>query len=251
MAISKQNRVIGVVAVIFLSVTGISFYKYKKSFVEGAYPILGGSSTEKSDLSEESEPNLNSVDPGSELQNLRDEKIKNANKQVFSQIAGDLSECMSLKFLLSSKEQSDLDALLEGLSTSLGEPMSQADRWNSWRVKTEDGRNREYRLEVIESDGGQVTRELHAYAFDQSGEQIPMELDPFKSQNPSEDYLKEILNSGEVTSKNRAGSISFPSGETLDFTEINGELGEIEFTKMNQIFKCNTIKERETCQCLN
>jgi uncharacterized protein YxeA len=251
MAISKQNRVIGVVAIIFLSVTGVSFYKYKKTILDGAFPALQEQTSSESSI--DAKEGVDSASLGNRLDTelQKNSEIKKSNHQVFLQIAGDLSECMAIKIEISEKEQSHLEALIEGFSITLGNPMSQADRWNSWRVKTLDDRDREYRLEVIESDAGQVTRELHAYAFDQSGEQIPMELDSSKTQNPSEDYLREILNEGEVISKNRAGSVSFSTGERLDFVENNGELSEIEFTKMNQIFRCNTIKERGTCQCLN
>ncbi len=232
MALSKQNRVIGTVAIFFLFATGILFSKYEKNESKAESEAF---SVEKVEL--------------------RDEipvEVKRDQSEKFEEVLREINSCLKMQLKPQiPKTENLLNQLLAALAQELNEPTLQVDRWNSWRLLMPDGNEKEYRLEVVESDDGKVRRELYAFVFDQGGQLIPTELDGELALNPKIEQLSALLNEGQVIVKGKAGSNVYSGGERLDFVESNNELKEIEVSKFNQLLKCELIEMRKSCQCLN
>lgn len=172
-------------------------------------------------------------------------------EKSFAQILGDLDECFGVKSpepLAVAKV--NVDTLLSQLQSDWGQPIRIEDRWMSWHLRNREGRERRLRLEVTENDEGRMTRELHYYAVDREGLPIPLELDPEKSLNPSDETLNQMLREGDVFFKERAGVVQFAGNERIDFVNIDGTLSEIEVVKGESIFRCVNLKAREACSCV-
>lgn len=173
-------------------------------------------------------------------------------EKSFAQILQDLEECFGIKSPESGAAAAKIsvDTLLAQLQSDWGPPVRIEDRWMSWHLRNREGRERRLRLEVTENDEGRTTRELHYYAIDREGLPIPLELDPEKSLNPSDETLNQMLREGDVFFKERAGVVQFSGNERIDFVNIDGTLAEIEVVKGDSIFRCVNLKAREACSCV-
>lgn len=172
-------------------------------------------------------------------------------EKSFTQILDDLDECFGIKSPEpTAAAKVSIDTLLGQLQSDWGQPVRIEDRWMSWHLRNREGRERRLRLEVTENDEGRTTRELHYYAVDREGLPIPLELDPEKSLNPSDETLNQMLREGDVFFKERAGVVQFSGNERIDFVNIDGTLAEIEVVKGDSIFRCVNLKAREACSCV-
>jgi hypothetical protein len=143
-----------------------------------------------------------------------------------------------------------IESLYQKFQDDLGSVAHQSDRWMEWHLRTPEGHERRLRLEITESDGGKVGRELHYFNMSRDGQSNPVELEPEKSGNPSDDVINQMLKEGEVFYKERAAMAFFPNGERVEYVEKNGDLSELEFFKENKQFRCHDVLVPETCQCL-
>ncbi len=173
------------------------------------------------------------------------------DQKAFAFIFSDLSQCLGFKPTnLAVPGSVSIETLLTLLQTDLGPPIRQEDRWMSWHLRNREGRERRLRLEVTESDDGRMNRELHYFAVDREGLPIPLEIEPERAQNPSDEALNQMLREGDVFFKEKAGTVLFPNMERLDYIEVDGMLAEIELVKAESIFRCVNLKSREACTCL-
>jgi hypothetical protein len=143
-----------------------------------------------------------------------------------------------------------IESLHLKFQSELGPVAHQSDRWMEWHLRTTDGRERRLRLEINESDDGKIVRELHYFSEAKDGASNPLELDPSKAINPTDDVINQLLKEGEVFYKERAAVSFFPNGERVEYLEKNGDLSEVEFFKENKQFRCPDILVPETCQCI-
>jgi hypothetical protein len=143
-----------------------------------------------------------------------------------------------------------IESLHSKFQSELGPVAHQSDRWMEWHLRTPEGRERRLRLEINESDDGKVVRELHYFTEAKDGVLNPLELDPSKAINPTDDVINQLLKEGEVFYKERAAVSFFPNGERVEYLEKNGDLSEVEFFKENKQFRCPDILVPETCQCI-
>jgi hypothetical protein len=119
-----------------------------------------------------------------------------------------------------------------------------------WHLRTPEGHERRLRLEITENDEGKVGRELHYFNLSSEGQSNPVELEPDKSGNPTDDVINQMLKEGEVFYKEKAAMAFFPNGERVEYVEKNGDLSEFEFFKENKQFRCHDVLVPESCQCL-
>lgn len=143
-----------------------------------------------------------------------------------------------------------IETLYQKFQADFGPVVSQADRWVTWHLRGRDGKERRLRLEIIENDLGHVSRELHLFAVDRSGQPNPVEVDPEKSLNPSDEVINEMLNEGEVFTKENAAISFFTNGERVEYIKKDNELFEIEFFRENARFRCPNVLIPENCRCL-
>lgn len=140
------------------------------------------------------------------------------------------------------------DALAGEMQKDFGSVQKQGDRWMSWNLRTHEGRERRLRLEVNETEGS-IRRELRYYAIDREGLPIPLELEPHKAMNPTDETVNQMLKEGDVFYKERAGYDIYSGGEKIEFVEAEGFLSEFEVERKGTVFRCPNLKNRSVCAC--
>lgn len=244
MAIKKQNRTLIIFVIVTLVILGYVLNR------EGKLADLFG-------IGEVKEEGLDR--PASDQDSMGDQVGGSSvdaaqrieNQKAFAQILGDLSECLDIKSPEASGEAPvELETLLQQFQGELGPINHQSDRWMNWHLRNNEGKERRLRLEITENDEGKIGRELHYFAVDRDGQPLPIEIEPEKANNPSDDIVNQMLKEGEVFYKERAAYVVFPGGERAEYVEKNGELAEIEFVKGEKFYRCNNLKARENCQCV-
>lgn len=143
----------------------------------------------------------------------------------------------------------EISTLLKKFQGDIGPVSQEADRWVNWHLRTRDGQERRLRLEITETDEGKVGRELHYFAVGSSGQPVPIELDPDKATNPTDEVISEMLKEGAVYSKERAAVAFFSNGERIEYVEKDGQLYEVQFFKEDLHFQCANVKMPQNCQC--
>ncbi|MFN7728298.1 MAG: hypothetical protein ACK5P7_04005 [Bdellovibrio sp.] len=246
---TRQNRTLGFL--VLFSIGILTVLLWGAGVIPGRQESLArpDSPTTVSDLAEPSGPeSMGDLAPGAES---AIPELKKEAELSFAQILSDMDECFGLKSPeLPPSSSLSIETVLSHVQSDWGSPIRIEDRWMSWHLRNREGRERRLRLEVTENDEGRTTRELHYFAVDREGLPIPLELDPEKARNPSDETLNQMLREGDVFFKERAGVVQFSDNGRIDFVNIDGTLSEIEMVKGEAIFRCVNMKAREACSCV-
>ncbi len=174
----------------------------------------------------------------------------NVIKKLNAQILKDLIACLDFTAVdVEGVEVLTIDKVLNLIKANLGS-FNLVDRFEAWSLKTKSGGERRVRLEMTESDTGDLAQELHFFGVDQQGQTYPIELDPEDTKNPNAEKIADLLKQGQVYFHEKANSALFPTGERLEYLERNGKLAEIELLKSDRIFKCTDVSKLSSCQCV-
>ncbi len=139
--------------------------------------------------------------------------------------------------------------LVQKLENDFGPISHQKDRWMQWHLRTREGKERRLRLEIIESDDGQMRKELTYYGVDRQGQPTSLELSPEMATNPNDEVISQMLKEGEVFLKESSAIAHFFSHEKVEYTDRNGELVEFEVFKGDRRFGCRDAQVPATCLC--
>ena len=249
LGMTRQNRTLGFLVLFSIGILAVLLW--------GAGVFPGGQDSHSgTDAPSATSGDVDAVGPESmgDLAPGAESAIPEVKKEAelsFAQILSDMDECFGLKSPeLPPSSRLSIDTLLSQVQADWGLPIRIEDRWMSWHLRNREGRERRLRLEVTENDEGRTTRELHYYAVDREGLPIPLELDPEKARNPSDETLNQMLREGDVFFKERAGVVQFSDNGRIDFINVDGTLSEIEMVKNEAIFRCVNMKAREACSCV-
>lgn len=143
-----------------------------------------------------------------------------------------------------------IESLAQKLEKDFGPVSMQSDRWMIWNLRARDGQERRLRLEIIESDEGKISKELHYFEVGREGQVNALEIDPKLATNPTDEAINQLLKDGEVTGKERAAAIFFVNNERVEYVERDGELAEVSVIRGEKQFKCQNASLPESCQCL-
>jgi hypothetical protein len=141
------------------------------------------------------------------------------------------------------------EAVSSFLQSSLG-PATTVDRWMSWNLRLWEGSERQVRLEVLETDSGDLRRELQFFNINIDGSLVLVPTSP-EYNDPSDEKISQVLKEGQVIGKEKAGAALFASGERFEYLETNETLAKIEFYKDDTVFSCSDILNQAHCQCIN
>lgn len=235
---TRQNRTLGFIAVFIVIV--LAFILFRAGYL--MTPTPASSDQNQNPTGQEAFGDIvreNGNEPSAE------------EKKMFSQLVANMLSCLEIKGTPPAANSAiTVDSILNAVQPDLGQPLGVYDRWMNWHLKTADGKETRLRLEVSESDEGQVLKELHQFSVDRDGQISPIELPPAKARNPKDDYIKELLQAGEVFYKERGAAALFSNGDRLEFLEKNNLISEIEFSHGTFIYKCQGFKASENCQCI-
>lgn len=190
--------------------------------------------------------------PRADTVETRADPVRAGENPLMADLWRDISQCLGLRpgrsdRLLTERAQT----LADLLEPHWGGPPETIDRWTTWNLRARDGREKQVRLEVNETDEGLRQVELRQFALDREGLPLPRETEPERILNPTNAVLKQILKEGEVTFKERAASLVFPGKGRFDFVEANDVLTEFEIVDGKNTFRCSHLKSTDHCVCLN
>ena len=244
MAIRKHNRTIWVLAAIIFALVIVFLFRdgqFDRFFVENPKIVMDPSQPAPDENQFGDRVGEPSQDPALQMD----------AKKKYAMSLDRLAACFQMQgSALAENPPLQIESLHLKFQAELWPVAHQSDRWMEWHLRSPDGRERRLRLEITESDEGKVGRELHYFSESRDGQLNPLELDPEKAMNPTDDVINELLKQGEVFYKERAAVSFFPNGERVEYMEKNGTLSEVEFFKENKQFRCPDILVPETCQCI-
>jgi hypothetical protein len=242
---SKRNLIILAVAVLLI---GFGYYCSRDN--APSETVASEESEEQTvnqenlgqDESEKTEPVLN-MGPDKTVQDSE-------AKRIFAMVVEDMGQCLEIKAPEAQADVAvDLQTVVLQFQSDLG-PGAQNNKWQSWVIKTPNGKERRYRLdEKIDFDGA-LFKEIEGIEIAEEGAPVPIVIDADKSINPSQEVIDKLLSEGNVTGSERAGFVTFQGGERLDYIERNGQLSEVEFVRGDRFFRCGNILDRSSCQCM-
>lgn len=234
-SMKRQNRTVGLLLFSALLFALVVWFIGELRKIPGA----AGPTEALSALAPDSGPE-SMGDPADESQETKD---------VLSQILADARKCLGLPGQTAPAElTASADSLTAEMQKDFGSVQKQGDRWMSWNLRTHEGRERRLRLEVNDVDGT-LRRELRYYAIDREGLPIPLELEPRKAMNPTDETVNQMLKEGDVFYKERAGYDVFNGGVKVEFVEAEGFLSEFEVERNGTVFRCPNLKNRSVCAC--
>lgn len=243
MAIRKQNAAL--LSFIVIVLAGLGYVLVKEGKLSQFY-------------SQENEEQVATEVEATESQEALGDQIDSASgngpgtiekQKTFSVILDDLGDCLSIKGNPAEATPISIESIVSLYQSELGVSNGQSDRWMNWHLRNRDGKEKRLRLEVTEDETGRSQKILHYYSVDRAGQPTAIDLDDSRRENPSDDTITTMLREGEVFYKDRAGYVTFPGGERIEYVEKNGELAEIEFIKGESFFRCGDLNSRENCQC--
>ena len=246
----KHNRTLLIFVVVVLLILGWVLFREGKlkdvtdpanspSSVGAPAETSAGDASLQDQMGDQVKPAPTISEPASEKQ------------KVFAEIRADLLDCLAIRGSnVDDSSPQSLETLLKTIQPDWGPVVHQSDRWMNWQLRTPEGKERRLRLEIIELEDSKVSRELHYYSVDRDGQPMPIDIGDSKSMNPNDEIINQMLKDGEVTEKERAAYVEFGSGERVEYLEDNGDLSEIEVIKAGRSYRCNTLKARESCQCI-
>lgn len=173
-----------------------------------------------------------------------------ADRRTFAAIVDDMRECLEMGRAGAADASPTVDTLTNQLQSDFGPIASQGDRWLSWKLRTPGGEERLLRVDYFEDEMGTPQREVHYFSMRSETDVFPIDIPPDKSLNPSNSYIDSILQEGQIHYQEKAKYAIFPSGERVDFVEKNGALAEIEVTRGEHFFRCDSVKARQSCHCV-
>jgi hypothetical protein len=231
-----------------LLVVGAAFFAFRKE--KSSEPSVGASEEESAPkleaLSEPAEPTAKEFQP---TQSTQPSEITEAQK-TFGLIIDDMGQCLDVKAASASANSTvDVQTIVSMYQSELG-PAAPNNKWQSWMIRTSDGKQKLYRIDEKVDFDGSVFRELEGIEVDQDGAPIPLEIDGDKAINPSAETVDKFLSEGTVEKSEKAGFFSFRNGERFDFVERDGKLVEVELVRGDRFFRCTNVMDRSSCQCL-
>lgn len=172
-------------------------------------------------------------------------------QKVFQQILNDLADCLDIKYSTGSDSAPlSIESLIAQVASDLGPATIKGDRFMNWHLQMSDGSEKRLRLEINEDEEGVQYKELKYFSVDGEGLPTPLPLTKEQSENPTDDFIQQMLKSGEVLYKEKAGYLAFSGGEHVEYFERNGVLSELEFQKNDRYYRCQGLKSRDSCQCI-
>jgi hypothetical protein len=168
----------------------------------------------------------------------------------FSETLSRLSKCLSLSEVQLPAKAASIESVLQVLEKDFGRPTHQADRWMRWSLRTPEGKERDLRLEITESDSGHIVRELSYFEVQEDGTRTLLSLSPEQLQNPDDEVINQLLRDGDVFSKERAAVAFFQSTERIEYIERGEELTEVNIFGKRSQFRCQDVRAPSNCQCL-
>ncbi len=172
-----------------------------------------------------------------------------AEQMIFSSVLVQMVNCLGFsKVKIPSLVAVNIQDLMNLVGPEVGKAQL-VERWREWRFNAQGGSQRKVRLETTEDDSGRSGKELHYFVKDRSGSDVPMELPPEQVANADESTVKALIGDSAVTFREVASAALYEAGERLEFIEKNGQLREIEFLKMDRVFKCQNVVDPKSCTC--
>jgi hypothetical protein len=238
MAIRRQNQIIGILGlVIFIALLSV-WSKHEDSEISSSKDV----------------PEIVVTQTLKKIQNNVDdsEEGKKARLQTFAEIVADLSTCLKVEESggLPLDSAVTVQSLILHFQEFFGLAENEMDKWKEWDLALPNGKQVKLRMEVTDKAGIGFERVLYEYPIETFTGGNPVDIDPTKTEAPSDELIGEKLKQGEVTAQRRSAFIRFASGERVDFVELDGALTSLEFTKAQQVFTCEDITVRESCQCI-
>lgn len=157
----------------------------------------------------------------------------------------ELKKCFGTKAGLDSVNSS------QDLFNQLGEPVKTRERWIDWSFKAEGGKERRVHWENVEDDSGKIRPTLMVFDLDERGDPIPYPMDARDQEEPTQDYVDNLLGQGQSVQKETSNLREYAGGIHLEYLEKNGQLKEIEFERENVFFRCDQVNQANTCHCFN
>jgi hypothetical protein len=172
-------------------------------------------------------------------------------RQTFAKIMDEMRDCLEMSRTGFGEDNPvTVETMTSQVAQDFGQANGQGDRWYSWKLNTPGGEERLLRLDYFEDELGNPQREMHYFVVRSETDVIPLDLPPDKSLNPPDEFIRGTLGDGNVSYLERARYSTFPSGERVDFVEKNGKLAEIEVTRGEHFFRCDNIKDKQSCHCV-
>lgn len=157
----------------------------------------------------------------------------------------ELKKCLGTKAGLDSVSNS------QDLFNQLGEPIKSRERWVDWSFKAEDGKERRVHWENVEDDSGKIRPTLMVFDLDERGDPIPYPMDTRDQEEPTQEYVDNLLRQGQGVQKETSNLREYSGGVHLEYLEKNGQLKEVEFERDNVFFRCDQVNQANTCHCFN
>ena len=160
-------------------------------------------------------------------------------------VISELKKCLGGKGGLENVNSS------QDLFSQLGEPLKTRERWIDWSFKVEGGKERRVHWENVEDDSGKIRPTLMVFDLDEKGDPIPYPMDPRDQEEPTQEYVDNLLGQGSGMQKETSNLKEYAGGMHLEYLEKNGQLKEVEFERENVFFRCDQVNQLNTCHCFN
>jgi hypothetical protein len=178
---------------------------------------------------------------------------KNAEQEdqiIFSLIITDMIDCLSLPSTqppesVPLKSNQVLNILSENFGLQTIE-----EKFRSWKFKDLDGSEKTLNLALLKDQSGEQKREIILSGVDENHQNmtlIPLEVN-MKS-NPTDETINNFLANKQNTKKDKESIAIYKNGETAIIVESDGVLQEMEIRKDKTLFRCLSLKTRDSCEC--
>lgn len=220
-------------------------------------PISDLATDKESATSEASQQHLSNLinmakDESSTTLSPNDRAAYEVEKQDLKLAFTDLKECLGIDIAgatqLDPRNLFSQDVLFQ-LQKSIGEAIHYVDKKVSWIIKKNSGSSEKIEMEVFQQGDNSFKTEVKKYLQDQRLGWVEISFSEADKKEILSRGINQWLHEGELISKNRSGIYFFKNSSSYAFSEVDGQLSEVEFTKDEKYFKCQNIKHRESCQC--
>lgn len=171
--------------------------------------------------------------------------LSSGELNIPSPVINELKKCLGGKGGLENVNSS------QDLFSQLGEPLKTRERWIDWSFKVEGGKERRVHWENVEDDSGKIRPTLMVFDLDEKGDPVPYPMDPRDQEEPTQEYVDNLLAQGQGAQKETSNLKEYAGGMHLEYLEKNGQLKEVEFERENVFFRCDQVNQLNTCHCFN
>lgn len=205
---------------------------------------LSSSPSEKNPVADISDSNSKPVELNTEQKVEVEKSFANHIKQI--------SQCLGVQV---ATDQDKLAPSAENVITSIkgsfGDVLVKMDDWNQYDIKAADGSRQRIRTENEYIENNTPTTRVQLFKINAQGFPELQPLNQDLATNPSEEYLRSLVDGGQTTVEEKGSRAYFGEGEELVIVEKNGILQSFTLTKGEKTISCTgTDSLNSSCQCL-